>query len=122
MNLLENLGIEIQTLSKTTTIVSLPVTKKLLQPLGFVHGGINAVLAETAASLGANENLPSDQVAVGVNITTHHLRAVSSGELDATAIPIHIGRHLQTWEVKITNNRQVTSISTVTLNAINKQK
>ncbi|MBM6754235.1 PaaI family thioesterase [Lactobacillus alvi] len=120
MNLLENLGIEIQKLSKTNTIVSLPVTKKILQPLGFVHGGINAVLAETAASLGANENLASNQIAVGVDITTHHLGAVTNGTLIATAIPIHIGKHLQTWEVKIRNNHQITSISTVTLSAINK--
>ena len=85
---------------------------------GLVHGGINAVLAETAASLGANENLASGQVAVGVNITTQHLRKASSGTLSAKAIPVHIGTKLQTWEVRIYNAKQLTSLSTVTLTNI----
>ncbi|MCF7522700.1 hypothetical protein L3X07_03690 [Levilactobacillus brevis] len=40
---------------------------------------MNGVLAETAASLGANANLDADQVAVGVNLTVQHLQAVTQG-------------------------------------------
>ncbi len=51
MNLLENLGIKTIILQKDYVKLELPITAKLLQPYGLVHGGINAVLAETAASL-----------------------------------------------------------------------
>ena len=118
MNLLENLGIKTIILQKDYVKLELPITAKLLQPYGLVHGGINAVLAETAASLGANENLASGQVAVGVNITTQHLRKASSGTLFAKAIPVHIGTKLQTLEVQIYNAKQLTSLSTVTLTNI----
>lgn len=118
MNLLENLGIKTIILQKDYVKLELQITAKLLQPYGLVHGGINAVLAETAASLGANENLTSGQVAVGVNITTQHLRKASSGTLFAKAIPVHIGTKLQTWEVQIYNAKQLTSLSTVTLTNI----
>ena len=110
MNLLENLGIKTIILQKDYVKLELPITAKLLQPYGLVHGGINAVLAETAASSG--------QVAVGVNITTQHLRKASSGTLSAKAIPVHIGTKLQTWEVRIYNAKQLTSLSTVTLTNI----
>lgn len=119
MNLLENLGIEIQSVSPLSTIVSLQVSAKLLQPFGIVHGGINAVLAETAASLGANAALPANQVAVGVDINTHHLAPSTAGCLIATAAPLHIGQRMQTWQVRITNQNRLVSTSTVTLIAQN---
>jgi len=55
-NLLDLLGIQTVSGSKTNVIISLAVTDLIKQPYGLVHGGINSVLAETAASIGANEN------------------------------------------------------------------
>ena len=102
MNLLENLGIKTIILQKDYVKLELPITAKLLQPYGLVQGGSNAVLAETAASLGANENLASGQVAVGVNITTQHLRKASSGTLSAKAIQFQKGPNFRTWKVRST--------------------
>ncbi|KRK57261.1 hypothetical protein FD42_GL002313 [Lentilactobacillus hilgardii DSM 20176 = ATCC 8290] len=42
-------------------------------------------MAETAASLGANQNVGPDEYAVGVNINTQHLLPVTSGLIIATA-------------------------------------
>ena len=85
MNLLENLDIQTQSVTANKCVITVKVSDKLKQPYGIVHGGINAVLAETAASLGANQWLADrqqDQIALGVNITTEHLIAVSNGELN----------------------------------------
>ena len=100
MNLLDNLGIKTESVTASEAKISLPVTDKIKQPFGIVHGGINAVLAETAASLAANKWLESqklNKISVGVNITTEHLRPVSNGRIQAIATPIKRGKILQTW-------------------------
>lgn len=117
MNIIELLGLKTSLLSSEKTIVEVVVSQKLMQPFGIVHGGINALLAETAASLGANEALPDHIVPVGVDIQTHHLKPVSHGVLVATATPLKIGRTLQVWSVMIHEQKTniLTSSSTVTL-------
>lgn len=116
MNLLDYLNIQIDAVDAHKTIISTPVTDALKQPYGIVHGGINAVLAETAASLAANAYAPANYVAVGVNINTNHLRPVVTGHLVATATPISLGKTLQTWQVEIHQqpSDKLTSTSTVT--------
>ncbi|CAK8054289.1 PaaI family thioesterase [Eupransor demetentiae] len=117
MNILELLGINVTKVTSTEAIVTVNVTKQLQQPYGLMHGGMNALLAETAASLGANAILPENQVAVGVDVQTHHLRPVSQGILTAKATPIKVGREIQVWECTIflEETGQKTSFSTITL-------
>ena len=118
MNLLQYLGIKIQTVTANQVIISINVTDQIKQPFGIVHGGINAILAETAASLGANAWLTNNdrhQVATGVDINTHHLRAVKTGVLKAVATPLKLGRRIQTWQVQTFNDDQITSNSTASL-------
>ncbi|KRL05911.1 PaaI family thioesterase [Liquorilactobacillus oeni] len=117
MNLLDTLNIKTETVSAQKTILVLNVSDKIKQPFGFVHGGINAVLAETAASMGANTLADTNQAAFGLSITTNHLLPVSSGTLKAIAHPIHIGKRIQVWQVKIIQypSTKVTSVSTVTI-------
>lgn len=118
MNLLENLGIQTQSITAKKVILTLKVTDKIKQPYGLVHGGINAVLAETAASLGANQWLKDnhiDQISAGININTEHLRPVTNGEIQAIAVPLKYGHRLQTWQVRLFNKEQLTSTSIVTL-------
>ena len=118
MNLIQYLGIKIQTVTANQVIISINVTDQIKQPFGIVHGGINATLAETAASLGANAWLADNerhQVATGVDINTQHLRAVKTGILKAVATPLKLGRRIQTWQVQTFNDDQLTSNSTVSL-------
>ena len=122
MNIIELLGLKTTLLAAEKTIVEVDVTDKLMQPFGIVHGGINALLAETAASLGANEANDDSQIPVGVDIQVAHLKAVSQGHLIATATPLSFGRTLQVWDVKIRESikNELTSTATVTL--INKSR
>lgn len=104
--------------------VTLPITAQTKQPYGVVHGGINALIAEEAASLGANAVLQAadrtTEIAVGVDIQTHHLAAVSQGVLEGRATPLHIGGRIQTWQVTIREmiSDTETAFSTVTLTNI----
>lgn len=121
MNLLENLGIETVEQNKNRVTLKMKVEDKHLQPYKIMHGGINAVLAETAASIGANLNISEpDEVAVGVDINTHHLNTVKDGVISAEAMPIRIGVNIQVWQV-ITHPEGSSinnSMSTVTLKKV----
>ncbi|CAH1853737.1 PaaI family thioesterase [Convivina praedatoris] len=105
MSVATALGIKIIKVSPKLVELKLPITSAVQQPYGVVHGGINALLAEEAASLGANAVLQANQrtkeAAVGVDLNVNQLQAVSWGTLIAQAIPLHLGYRLQTWQVKI---------------------
>lgn len=119
MDLIEYLGIKSIISSKDKVILSLNVTDKVQQPFGVLHGGINSVLAETAASIGANLNL-SHSHAVGVNISTNHLKSVTSGKLTVEATPLRIGKKIQVWQANTFDDKNnLTSNSTITLTNIN---
>ena len=75
----------------------------------------------SAASIGANLNISEpDEVAVGVDISTHHLNTVKDGVISAEAMPIKIGYNIQVWQV-ITHPEGSSinnSMSTVTLKKV----
>ncbi|CAH1852473.1 PaaI family thioesterase [Convivina intestini] len=105
MSVATALGIKIIQVSPKLVELQLPITNVVQQPYGVVHGGINALLAEEAASLGANavlqENQRTKEAAVGVDLNVNQLQAVRQGTLVAQATPLHLGHRLQTWRVKI---------------------
>lgn len=118
MNTLELFDISTVSASSELVILTMPITDKTKQPYGILHGGISAMFAETAASIGANASLTEQgRVAVGVDLQIHHLNAATSGQLQAKATPLHIGNWIQTWQVAITEVSAAKDIAfaTVTL-------
>ncbi|MGX7418159.1 PaaI family thioesterase [Carnobacterium gallinarum] len=117
MDLMEFLGIKTVSITKEEVCLELDIQEQHKQPYGVMHGGISAVLAETAASLGANANLDTTkQVAVGLELNLNHLRGVTSGILQTYATPLHIGKQTHVWEIKINNQKdQLISVGRCTL-------
>ena len=116
MNLLELLNIKIITSTPTKVVLQMPISAKHLQPFGLLHGGLNTVLAETAASIGANLKLASYQHAIGIDVQTHHLKAVTQGLLYVCATPLSQNHSLQVWQAYTYLTPDIkTSFSTVTL-------
>ncbi|MGN6251535.1 MAG: PaaI family thioesterase [Marmoricola sp.] len=75
------------------------------QPYGIVHGGVHCSVVETLASVAAAVWLESagpgeGGKVVGVNNNTDFFRAVSEGDLDSVATPVHRGRSQQVWLVE----------------------
>jgi len=98
------LGGTITAASATRVVLELPVTPKLHQPYGVVHGGVYASIAETTASVGAALAVESQgRGAVGVSNHTDFLHAVRRGTLRAEATPLSQSRTLQLWQVQITD-------------------
>lgn len=114
-NLLETFNIEIIQLNKEQVVIEVDVTEDMKQPFGVIHGGMNAVLIETAISLGGTENV-EDGHATGVEINVNHIRPVSTGRLIITATPVHIGKNTQIWTAEIKNNDgKTTAVGRMTL-------
>ncbi|MCI0130307.1 hotdog fold thioesterase [Vagococcus sp. CY53-2] len=108
MNALDYLDIKIEDVLKEKVILTMVVDVKHLQPFGLMHGGMNAVLIETATSIGSNESIDTTkQVAVGLDIQVNHLKSAVKGDtLTVVAIPDHIGKTTQVWQAEITNQKQ----------------
>ena len=84
--------------------MELDVTDKVHQPFGLLHGGASAVMAESAASVGAWLNCDQErEYVVGVDLNITHLRAKRSGTVTAVATPIRKGRTVQVWGIELTD-------------------
>lgn len=115
MNLLEHLDIQIKQTTPEQVELALMVRDIHKQPFGIMHGGMNGVLIETACSLGANQNVKSNEYCVGVDLQVNHLRAVTSGELTIRAIPDKVGRTIQVWQATVYQKEQKIAVGRCTL-------
>lgn len=99
----------------------MPADRRTNQPMGIVHGGATAALAETVASAAANYCVEKGKICVGLELNINHIRAVSAGFVTAVTKPLHIGKSTQVWEIKIVNEaRQLISAARLTLAVIAK--
>ncbi|CAN5875903.1 hotdog fold thioesterase [soil metagenome] len=100
--LLETLNIVVTEAGPERVVATMPVSPKVHQPFGILHGGASVVLAETVASIGASVSIDlSKQHAVGLEINANHIRVVRDGTLTGTATPLHKGRSTHVWNVTI---------------------
>ena len=100
----ETLEIEFIDIGNDFLIAKMPVTSKVLQPDGVLHGGATAALAESVGSAASYFSIDRDkQIVRGIDISCNHLKSVSEGFVYAKATPIHKGRTTQIWEIKVTN-------------------
>ena len=99
------MGIEITEASPERVVATMPV-KGNLQPYGLLHGGANAVLAETIGSVCAALNAGLERATMGVELSCTHHAAVTEGMVTGVATPIHAGRTVITVEIVITDERE----------------
>lgn len=98
----ETLGIRTIEVSPERVVLELDVGPTVHQPMGLLHGGASAVIAESAASMGAYMSVDTEkQFAVGIDLNISHLRAMRSGTLRAIAVPIRKGRAVQVWGIDL---------------------
>jgi 1,4-dihydroxy-2-naphthoyl-CoA hydrolase len=102
----EVLDIKVVEAARDRIVATMPVGPNHRQPVGFLHGGVSVVLAETLASLGSTLNIDNDKhVAFGLEINANHLRPKREGMLTGVATPIHLGRTTHVWEIKISDEQ-----------------
>lgn len=122
--MMEALGMKMETLTPDCVVMTMPVTDKVKQPFGLLHGGASVALAESAASIGAWLNINQEtQAAVGLEINANHIRSKRDGMLKATATPYHKGRTTMVWDIKITDeDDKLVCISRCTIGIVNVKK
>lgn len=102
----EPLGIRVARYDPDAMQVAMDVDHRHHQHLGMLHGGVSALLAESAASLAAAMSVDlSKHLIAGVDINATHLRAKRGGTLLATARPLFRGRTTHVYGVEITDER-----------------
>lgn len=106
--LMDRLGLEWVDIRADRVVARLPVAGNT-QPYGLLHGGATAALCETVGSVGAAVAAGLERRPVGVQLSINHLRAVRDGFVTATGVPVHVGRTLAVWDVRVDDDggRQV---------------
>src|SRR3990167_6321199 len=121
--LCDHLGIEFIEVGETFMRAKMPVDKRTHQPMGIVHGGATAALAETVGSAAANYCVEKGKICVGIDLNINHIRPVKSGFVYATAKALHLGKTTQVWEIKIENESgQLISAARLTIAVIDAPK
>lgn len=98
------LDVEVVEAGPERVVMRLPVDWRVHQPYGLLHGGVSALLAESAASLGAALAAGPERMVVGIELNASHLRGLRDGHLTAEATPVRVGRTIQVWRIVLTDD------------------
>lgn len=102
--LMETLEIEFTDFTEDSLTARMPVTPKVHQPDGVLHGGASVALAESVGSAGAMVFFNTKEVSIrGIEISANHVKGVRDGYVYAKATIVHKGRTTQLWQIRIEN-------------------
>lgn len=122
--LMATLEIEFTEVGKDFLVAKMPVTPKVHQPDGVLHGGASVALAESVGSLASHIFLDSEKFFIrGIEISANHVRSISEGFVFAKAKVLHKGRTTQVWDIRITDEEEkLISVVKLTTIALPKKK
>lgn len=122
--LAEHLSMEVVELTEEHVRMRMPVTSHVHQPMGLLHGGAVAALAENVSSLAGYIVAQSmGKICVGLSLNTNHIKSVRDGMVYATATPVHLGKSTQVWEVRTkTEDGTLVNVCTATLKLLDQKK
>ena len=118
--LMETLDIEMVDYGEDFLVARMPVTPKVHQPDGVLHGGATAALAESVGSFASHIFTDLEHYFVrGLEITANHLKSVKEGYVYAKATFLHKGRTTQLLDIRVTDEQDnlisVCRLSTISL-------
>ena len=121
--LMETLEIKYIDVGPDFLIASMPVSSKVHQPMGLLHGGATVALAESVGSAASHLLIDSKDFEVrGIEITANHLKSVSSGIITATASALHKGKTTHLWKIEVRDeNKNLISFCKLTNIVLPKQ-
>ncbi|KMQ70145.1 PaaI family thioesterase [Chryseobacterium koreense] len=123
-NMAKFLDIIFTDVTEDSLTATMPVTSKVHQPYGILHGGASCVLAETLGSCLSVLHVDTEKVVpVGTNINSNHLRSKREGTLTGTARFIRKGNTMHVSEIEIRDEKgNLINHTTMTNNIIPRMK
>ncbi len=116
--LMQTLEISFCEVGKDYLVAKMPVTPRVHQPDGVLHGGAMVALAESVGSAASYIFLNSKDFYIrGIEISANHVKSIDKGYVFAKAEIVHPGRTTQLWDIKIRDEKN-TLISVVKLTTI----
>lgn len=99
-------GLEVLEMSDEEVRAQVAVRDGVKQPMGLVHGGVFASIAESITSSATAVAVWREhgQIAMGMSNQTNFLRPITEGTVHAHARRRHRGRTSWMWEVDITDD------------------
>lgn len=113
----EHIGLQFTEAGEDYLQATLPVDYRTWQPYNILHGGANAVLAETLGSMASAMVIDhAAYMSLGIEINCNHIRSAHKGVVTGICRPVHLGKSLHVWEIKIYDDRdKLTCISRLTV-------
>lgn len=100
--LMETLEIKYIDAGEDFLVATMPINPRVHQPMGLLHGGASAALAESVGSAASIMFVnPEKQEVRGIEISANHLRSKKEGLVTATAKILHKGASIHLWEIRI---------------------
>jgi 1,4-dihydroxy-2-naphthoyl-CoA hydrolase len=98
-------GLELLEVREDEVRARVAVRDELLQPMGLLHGGVYASLAESITSIVTAFSVMADGfMATGMSNNTSFLRPVTGGFVHALATRLHRGRTTWVWDVRFSDD------------------
>lgn len=95
-------GLRVGEVTEDRATATVAVRDAVKQPMGLVHGGLYATIAESLASMAtALAVMPEGKMAMGLSNSTSFLRPITQGTVHAEAKRFHRGRTTWLWDVEI---------------------
>lgn len=118
----QHLEMEFVELGEDFLKMKMPVIAKTKQPMGLLHGGATAALAETIGSISAVMCVDAERESiVGLELNINHVRAIKEGFIFATCKPFHLGRTTHVWNIEIKDEKErLVSVARLTTMVIKK--
>jgi 1,4-dihydroxy-2-naphthoyl-CoA hydrolase len=99
-------GLEVLEMDDERVRAQVAVRDELKQPMGLVHGGVLASIAESITSLATFRAVfPEGGSAQGLSNQSSFLRPISEGTIHAEARRRHRGRTTWVWDVDISDDQ-----------------
>ncbi|NQX82419.1 MAG: PaaI family thioesterase [Flavobacteriaceae bacterium] len=114
--LMETLEIKYTEIGEDYLKATMPVTSKVYQPMGVLHGGASIAFAESIAGAASMVFIDRNKYTTrGIEVSANHIKSVKDGLLTATAKTIHSGTRTHLWEIRIVDEKgDLVSICKVT--------
>jgi 1,4-dihydroxy-2-naphthoyl-CoA hydrolase len=111
------LGFKVLSMTEERARGCAPITNRVRQMWGFVHGGVYSALAEMLATEATIAGVYDEgMTAVGLSNHTSFLRPVAEGTVYAEASRLHGGKSMWLWEVFLKDDDgKLCAVSRVTL-------